>query len=126
MTVSEKKYTFPQLERPLLVWDGDCGFCKRCVRTWRRWTKGAIDDCTYQSGGYPKTGPYRPDFQKRIYLFEPNGYIYSGAAAAFRSLQSARLRFLDRWYRSSPRFAALSERAYAFVAKHRSAFSKVF
>lgn len=33
---------------PLLVFDGDCGFCSTCVRVLLRWFPGAFDAAPYQ------------------------------------------------------------------------------
>lgn len=64
-------------------------------------------------------------FARRVYLFDPAGSYLSGAAAVFASLRSTRLRFLERWYSKSNTFATLSEKSYAFVARHRHLFSKL-
>ncbi|MDQ8204006.1 DCC1-like thiol-disulfide oxidoreductase family protein [Pelagicoccus sp. SDUM812003] len=111
--------------RPLLVWDGDCSFCKRCVQKWRGWGRPRVDDCPYQSGHLPPSPLSEKEFSQRIYLFDTEGEIHSGAAAAFRSLSHTRIGFLDRWYRRFAWFATISEWCYAFVARHRNVFSKI-
>ena len=114
-----------RFDRPLLVWDGDCGFCKRCVLLWRRIVKEPIDDCPYQECKVQRLPVSDPQFARRVYLFERDGTPLSGAAAVYRSLQSTRLAFLHRLYSRSAAFAAFSEKAYAWVARHRSLFSKL-
>ena len=34
--------------KPLLIWDGDCHFCRLWVERWRVITGGAVDDATFQ------------------------------------------------------------------------------
>ena len=53
-------------------------------------------------------------------LIEPDGRIYSGAAATFRLLSYAPGRGAWWWlYRHVPGFAPLSEAAYRFISKRR-------
>lgn len=112
--------------RPVLVYDGDCGFCRYWVDYWRRLTGEAIEYQPWQAvaARYP-TVPVE-DFARAIYLFEPDGRMHRGAAAAFEVLARVPGRSLwRRAYRGVPGFAALSEAAYAFVARHRVAAARV-
>jgi len=109
------------LEKPLLIYDGDCGFCQRSITRWKKITKDRIDYAPYQdvSYKYPQI-PYE-DFEKAVQLVEPDGHISSGAEAVFKSL-ATRSRFfkLIVWkYKHVPGFAAVNEWIYRFVARHR-------
>lgn len=112
--------------RPVLVYDGDCAFCRYWVDYWRRMTGEAIEYQPWQSvaARYPMVAG--ADFARAIYLFEPDGRMHRGAAAAFEVLARVPGRGLwRRAYRQLPGFAPLSEAAYAFVARHRVAAARV-
>jgi hypothetical protein len=55
---------------------------------------------------------------------EPDGRVFSGAAAAFRALASnPRHRWLRQYYERQPRFAAATEWVYRLIARNRPFFS---
>lgn len=59
-----------------------------------------------------------------VHLVEPDGAVYRGAEAVFRTLaQNPREQRLLDWYQHSALFAKLTEVAYSFAAKHRGLFS---
>src|SRR5260370_42395230 len=39
--------------RPLMIWDGECHFCRRWIERWREITVGQIDYATYQEAAAP-------------------------------------------------------------------------
>ncbi|HVA66001.1 MAG TPA: lipase maturation factor family protein [Elusimicrobiota bacterium] len=112
------------MKRPVLVFDGDCGFCRRWVWRWQSLTGDKVEYASYQSAGarFPQIAPER--FSGAVHLIEPGGRASSGAEAVFRLLDSAAGR---RWpmflYRRVPGVARASEAFYAFVARHRPLFS---
>ncbi len=110
--------------RPLLIYDGDCNFCRRWVGRWRQITGDAVDYAPSQTAGeqYPEIDPAR--FREAVQLIEPTGEVFSGAQAVFRTLAKAPRRGWPLMlYRRVPGVPALSEAAYAFVAAHRRGFS---
>src|SRR5207249_1522092 len=36
------------LSKPLMIWDGECHFCRRWIERWREITAGEVDYATYQ------------------------------------------------------------------------------
>jgi predicted DCC family thiol-disulfide oxidoreductase YuxK len=105
---------------PTLVFDGDCGICRYWVSYWRELTEERVDYRPYQAAAadFPQIPP--DAFQRAIQLIEPDGRVYSGAAATFRVLRQAPGRAAWWWcYAHLPGFAALSEWAYTFVARRR-------
>jgi lipase maturation factor 1 len=108
------------LTKPLLVYDGDCGFCKRWVVRWQAATGDAVDYAPYQEVA-PRFGHIPvAEFGKAVHLLDPDGRVSRGASAALRTLKLARRsRWLDWSYRHVPGFAAMSEAVYRFVARHR-------
>jgi predicted DCC family thiol-disulfide oxidoreductase YuxK len=112
--------------RPVLVYDGDCGFCGYWARYWEKLTHGRIEYRTYQEVGanYPDipTG----EFQRAVQFITGDGRRASAAEASFLTLSHAGRRGI--WlalYRRLPGFAAISEAAYRFIAEHRPGFYRV-
>jgi predicted DCC family thiol-disulfide oxidoreductase YuxK len=116
-----------QLDKPLMVYDGDCGFCRRSVVRWRKITGDAIAYAPSQevAGRYPQVPAEQ--FARSVVLIEPGGRISVGAEAVFRSLAAVPGRRGWGWwaYRRVPGFAAASESAYRFVAAHRMFMSRM-
>src|ERR1019366_124557 len=109
--------------QPLLIYDGDCGFCIYWVRYWQRLTGHRVTYAPYQevAAQYPEI-PLAA-FQRAVQYIGPDGKIASGAEAAFLTLSHAGGNgFWLTLYRHLPGFAALAERTYAFVASHRAVF----
>ena len=66
----------------------------------------------------------RERLEKSVHLVEPDGAVYKGAEAVFRSLASnPRRRVWLTLYQKLPGFTPITEWVYRFVANHRSAFS---
>ena len=106
--------------KPLLVYDGDCGFCKLWIARWREITAGAVDYEPLQemAARFPEVP--RTDFEHAVKLIEPDGRVYSGAEAVYRSLGEGPGDRIWRWsYRHVPGFGPVSDLAYAFIARHR-------
>ncbi len=105
--------------RPLLIWDGDCHFCRHWIERWKVETAGCVDYEKSQdvADRFPEIP--REQFQKSVVLIEPDGKVYTGAQAVCRSLQS-RSRWLQKAYEHVPGFAAVSEFAYGFIARRRA------
>jgi predicted DCC family thiol-disulfide oxidoreductase YuxK len=107
---------------PLLIYDGDCGFCIYWVRYWQRLTGDRVSYAPYQkvAAQYPEI-PVAA-FQRAVQYIAPDGKIASGAEAAFLTLSHASGKgFWLTLYRHVPGFAAIAELMYAFVASHRGA-----
>jgi predicted DCC family thiol-disulfide oxidoreductase YuxK len=112
--------------RPLLIYDGDCGFCGYWARYWQKLTGDRVDYRPYQdvAARFPEIPV--ADFQRAVQYVAPDGHRASAAEASFLTLSHAPGRGV--WlalYRKLPGFAAVSELAYAFVAAHRPAFFRV-
>ncbi|HXP26779.1 MAG TPA: lipase maturation factor family protein [Steroidobacteraceae bacterium] len=114
------------MERPLLVYDADCGFCVYWARYWQKLTGDAVN---YQP--YQEVAPQHPqislaDFQRGVQYITPDGRHASAAEASFLTLSHARGKgFWLTLYKKLPGFAAIAEWMYAFIAAHRSAGYRV-
>jgi predicted DCC family thiol-disulfide oxidoreductase YuxK len=105
---------------PTLVYDGDCAICRYWVDYWRGLTNDRIVFRPYQEAATDFPAISREAFQRAIQLIEPDGRVYSGAAATFQVLRYAPGRSLWWWsYAHLPGFASMSEWAYAFFARRR-------
>jgi predicted DCC family thiol-disulfide oxidoreductase YuxK/uncharacterized membrane protein YphA (DoxX/SURF4 family) len=112
--------------KPLLVFDGDCRFCRRWIARWKNATGEAVDYLPFQDATVAARFPEIPrqDFEEAVHLILPDGSVCRGAEAVFKSLaQGGRYRWLLGLYRKVPGFADLSDLLYEEVALHRSALS---
>lgn len=114
--------TSPVTTRPVLIWDGTCGFCKYWTTHWKKLSGDDVIYAPYQEIGHKFIDISVDQFRKEVHLIEPDGSIYRGAAAALRTIYygSQKRQFLYRWYVSYPWFASLLDQAYIWVANHRS------
>ncbi|MCB1679019.1 MAG: lipase maturation factor family protein [Halioglobus sp.] len=112
----------PALQRPLLIYDGDCAFCRYCVEYARSATGEAVDYEPYQAVGRDFPAISEDEFRSAIKLVRPDAAVSSGAAAAWQTLALAgHSRFWAALYAAVPWFAALCEWCYRRVAAHRGA-----
>ncbi len=106
--------------RSTLVYDGDCGICRYWVNYWQSLTRDCITYRPYQEAASDFPSIPREDFPHAVQLIEPDGLVYSGAAATFRVLRHAPGRAAWWWlYTHVPGVSSASEAAYAFLARRR-------
>ena len=112
--------------RPLLVFDGSCGFCRRSVERWRRSTRDTIDYVPFQQLADPFAGVPRRHFTQSVHLIYPSGEVYFGAHAVFKALNDGARKRWPLWlYRKVPGAAPIAEFAYRRVANNRGLASKL-
>ena len=115
--------------KPLMIWDGECHFCRHWIERWRVITAGAVDYATYQEAGarFPEIPPEQ--FQRSVVFIDINGEVFFAAEAVYRSLRCRSSRKWLSWsYEHVPGFAAISEFAYGIIARNRtvgSAFTRL-
>src|SRR6266568_5604936 len=106
--------------KPLLIWDGQCHFCRRWIERWREITGGAVDYATSQESAERCPEIPREQFERSVILVESDGSVFSGAEAVFRSL---RCRSSKKWltwsYHHFPGFAPVSESLYKIISCNR-------
>ena len=110
------------LSRPLLVFDGDCAFCRAWIEYWKALTGDRVDYSPLQEIGerFPQVSPQQ--FRSAVQLILPNGEVLSGAHAVFTALAALPERRWMLWlYERLPGVAILCEVAYRAIAAHRSA-----
>jgi len=113
------------LDRPCLVWDGDCGFCRRSVEHLRLSLGERIAFEPYQTAHVRFPEIPVEAFRAAVHLVEPDGRVSRGAEAVFRALALGGRTFPLAAYRRLPGFAAVSEWAYRQVAARRPVFSRL-
>ena len=96
--------------RPLMIWDGECHFCRRWIERWREITAGEVEYAPYQeiADRFPEIP--REQFQRSVVYIDKTGQVFVAAEAVYRSL---RCRPSKKWlwwsYQHIPGFAAVSE-----------------
>ena len=109
------------LDRPLLVFDGDCSFCKAWIHYWKRLTGELIAYAPYQEVASLFPGISKTQFAAAVHLILPNGEVRSGAHAVFSTLDSVPGRGWMLWlYEHFPGAEGISETGYRVVARNRS------
>src|SRR4051794_15039916 len=112
--------------KPLLIWDGDCDFCRLWIERWREITAAKVDYVTYQQAA--ERFPEIPvdQFTRAIVFIKADGEVFFAANAIYRSLAYRRGRRCLAWsYDHVPGFATVSESGYGFIARHRNFASAV-
>lgn len=113
-------------DRPVMVFDGDCGFCRRWVARWRHATGDRIEYVPFQDSAERFRNVAREDFAQAVHLIEPDGRVTHGAEAVLRTLAlGAGRRAPLWWYDHVPLFAPLSEFCYGLVARRRGVADRV-
>ena len=103
-------------QRPVLLFDGGCGFCRIWVDYWRQLTGDRIEYAASQQsrGRFPQIP--ENSYATSVQLVMPNGIVFSGARAVFESLGKTAL------YRP---LAGPLEAGYRMVAGNRNFFERL-
>ncbi|MGE5178819.1 MAG: lipase maturation factor family protein [Bacteroidota bacterium] len=113
-------------EKPLLVYDGDCGFCRLWIDRWRATTGDRVDYAPFQEvlSRFPEIP--RERFARAVQLRDPDGRWYGGAEAVFRALAVEPGRRWPLWlYRRVPGVRPFTEAAYRLVAANRNPLDRL-
>lgn len=114
------------IDEPIMIYDGDCEFCRRQVERWKQVTRDFVQYAPYQ-----EVAPRFPDIpawelKRAVQFVETDGRVTSGAHAVFRALAYVPGRGAALWmYDHFPGFAAASEALYRAVARNRRWFSRL-
>src|SRR6266436_1192019 len=106
--------------KPLIIWDGECHFCRRWIERWREITRDAVDYATSQESAERFPEIPREQFERSVIYIETDGSVFFGAEAVFRSLRCRSSKKWMAWsYDHVPGFAAVSESLYRIIAFNR-------
>lgn len=111
--------------KPVLIFDGDCGFCRRWIARWRQLTGRTILYMPSQSDEVARLFPEIPAqwYEEGVVLMEPGREPLRCAHAVLRTLALAPgSRGFALWfYEHVPPVAWFTEFAYTRVARNRGA-----
>ena len=104
------------VSKPLLIFDGRCGFCRIWIEYWKKITGDRVAYAPSQEigGEYPQIPG--DAYRESVQLVRPDGSVASGARAVFETLGKERI------YESVPGLAPVTEAAYRAIAAHRDLF----
>ena len=109
------------LDRPLLIYDGDCSFCKAWIHYWKTLTRERVLYAPCQEASFRFPDIPKDQFASAVQLILPNGEVRSGAHAVFSTLQSVSGKgWMLRLYDHFPGVEAITEAGYRVVARNRS------
>lgn len=114
------------MAKSILIFDGDCGFCRRWVRYAQALTGATIDYEPYQKVHFLYNHIPVSRFREAVHYVSETGQAYYGAEAVFKVL--ARVPGYKGWlwlYRRFPGFKFLSEWGYKLIARRRPLFNIV-
>lgn len=121
-----EKTKYPPKDKSMMVWDGDCGFCKYWIIRWQKVTGTRIEYVPYQQVHELFKDIDVKHFKLAVRLIEPNGKIYNGPEAAYRAYQYGEEKeYLLLMYRKFDWFRDLSDRGYDWIAHNRSLMMKI-
>jgi predicted DCC family thiol-disulfide oxidoreductase YuxK len=112
-------------ERHLVLWDGDCGFCRRCVDWARRHDhEQRLELVPYQTvPDPPLRAELRADCARAMQVIRRDGTLVRGGRGAVFCLEQ-----VGWWWARPLRFvplAWLTDVAYWIVARNRRFFSRL-
>lgn len=113
------------LNYPVMLYDGDCKFCKRWIERWAGLTEDRVIYLPYQENlaKYPQVS--KEDCAKAVQFIEIDNTVYTAAEAVFRSLlYSERYAWVYGLYKKNKLFSSFAEWLYKVVAKNRDFLSK--
>src|SRR5437763_4513928 len=106
--------------KPLMIWDGECHFCRHWIERWCEITAGEVDYAPYQEIAERFPEIPREQFQNSVVYIDKTGQVFVAAEAVYQSLRCRRSKKWLWWsYQHIPGFAAVSEFGYDFIARHR-------
>ncbi len=112
--------------KPVLIFDGDCNFCRRWISRWQQATGNRVEYIPFQDPSVAERFPELPREQceQAVQLIDTDGQIYSAGEAVFRAQAVAPWKRWPLWlYQRAPVVAPVTEWFYRFVAGHRTGFS---
>ncbi len=119
--VRTKKSTDHKPEKPLMAWDGKCGFCHYWVLKWKLITGDRVSYKSFQEvhEGFPDIE--LKEFRKAIHFIDTDGLVYAGAPAVFYALHKygSKWRWIMPLYKQFWPFRVISNWFYSFVSRNR-------
>ncbi len=109
------------MNKPTMLWDGDCNFCFSWIQRWRKATGDAVEYRPYQEALEVFPQVVEEECKKAVQLVMPDGRVLKAAHAVLQSLAiGGKSVWMLNLYERSGFFRWLTETAYRFVARNRS------
>ena len=72
--------------KPVMIFDGDCNFCRRWISRWQQSTGDRVEYIPFQDPSVAQRFPELPRerCEQAVQLIDTDGRIYSAAEAVFR------------------------------------------
>jgi predicted DCC family thiol-disulfide oxidoreductase YuxK len=107
--------------RPVLIYDGRCGFCRREAARLRRWVEGRVRLESFRDPGVIERHPgLTPEAcEEAMQLIEPDGRIRSGAEAIAHTLRLRPALAPLGWLYHVPVLRQCFDLGYRVVARNR-------
>ena len=109
----------PPPANPTLIYDGQCGFCRRWVARARRWDRHGVvrvlplqDDEARAVSGRPVAL-----LRRAVHFVRPDGAVFAGAAATREFFRYVPGGWLVRAFGAIPGVMPIAESTYRFVAR---------
>jgi predicted DCC family thiol-disulfide oxidoreductase YuxK len=120
-----------ELSPPVVLWDGECGFCRRWIDHWKDRVPDEVGFVPFQDVAGARLhewGIDEVDLEEAMHFVDANGRTFRGAEAVFELLRGAedlRYRVAAALYRHVEAFRLLADAAYRFVANRRVLAARV-
>lgn len=116
---------------PIVLYDGDCGFCNKWVDRWHKMSGETVQYIPYQSFEADEAGKLVDfpqisvgDCKRAVQFILPSGEHSRAARAVFDALsQSGKQKWWLWLYKHFPGFKLIAEAAYTFIAAHKCFFN---
>jgi predicted DCC family thiol-disulfide oxidoreductase YuxK len=102
--------------KPLLLYDGNCGFCKIWIHYMRQKVGDRVEFAPSQERGSEFAQIAPEEFRRSVQLVRPDGSVAGGARAIFEALGH------QKTYEGSRLVQGVTEAAYRVVAANRGLF----
>jgi predicted DCC family thiol-disulfide oxidoreductase YuxK len=109
-------------DRPLVLFDGRCGFCRGWSRRLARWDgQGRLRQLPYQERASITGVPPLSDaeFEEALHVILPDGRVERGARGVIALLPWLRGGRVLGWCARIPGVGAVADRAYRWIARRR-------
>ncbi|MBM43774.1 MAG: membrane protein [Phycisphaerae bacterium] len=107
---------------PVVIFDGDCRFCRRWVRRYWNLKHEGIAWSSLENARSHFPDVPEENFRKSLHVIEPDGTIRTRAAACYRVLQLVGLRAWPLWFHEHvPLARRVGDAFYSLISRHRRA-----
>lgn len=114
----------PPKSVPLLIYDGDCSFCRAWAMRFRRISKRGLTCAPYQEVRNQFPEIELSSFERAVQFIDLSGVVSEGAEATFRAMAISPPFSIFIWlYLHFPGMRGLSEYAYRLVSRNRNLLS---